>query len=177
MGAVVHRQTSFHFGGGCARRIVVLGPAGAGKTTFARRLAANLGVPAVILDELWAAPGVAGDPAAFRSALQDLHAAEGWVSDGNFAAASFDIRLPRAELILWLERPAWLRRLRAVSRALRGDPTHRLADLPKVLAFIRDFDRVNRPKIEAARLAHGADVPQVWLTSDREAEAFLDRQP
>ncbi|MEJ0042908.1 MAG: hypothetical protein WDM81_12190 [Rhizomicrobium sp.] len=67
-----------------------------------------------------------------------------WVSDGNFAAVSFDIRLPRATQIVWLECPRRLCVWRATRRALGGDRVHRLRKLPEVLRYIRDFDRINR---------------------------------
>jgi hypothetical protein len=62
---------------------------------------------------------VQGDLAAFRVAMAEAHAGPAWISDGNFSLASFDIRLPRAELIVWLERPRWLCLWRAAARPLR----------------------------------------------------------
>jgi hypothetical protein len=153
-----------------ARRIVLLGPAGAGKTTFSRRLGAALGAPVLCLDAIRAE---IQDHSAFRARLDAAHAAPAWVSDGNFAKATFDLRLPRADLIVWLDPPGWLCVWRAVTRTLRPDEPHRPRDLPRVLRFIAGFDRVNRPKIEAERQAHGAAVPVVTLRSDAEARRFL----
>jgi hypothetical protein len=42
-----------------------------------------------------------------------------------------------------------------------------------VLAFIWNFDRVNRPRIEALRVSQGPDVPVRRLTGRREIAAFL----
>ena len=105
--------------------------------------------------------------------LTEAHAGETWISDGNFAQVSFDIRLPRAELIVWLEPPKILCAWRACRRVFERGEAHRLSELPKVLAFIWNFDRVNRPIIETERLAHGADVPIVHLRTSREAEQLL----
>jgi adenylate kinase family enzyme len=154
------------------RRLVLLGCAGAGKTTLARNLAAAMGAPAIILDEIWPLGGAPADAPAFRETLAALHAGPAWVSDGNFAAVSFDIRLPRADLILWLERPRWLCLLRATVRALRGGQGHRLRDLPKVIAFIWNFDRINRPRIEECRAIHGPNVPVIHLRSAEDAAAI-----
>lgn len=153
------------------RRVVILGPAGAGKTTFARRLAEVLGGDFLCLDAIW--PAFAGDVPGFRARLAELHAAEAWVSDGNFAQATFDLRLPRAELVIWLDPPKWLCVWRVVTRTLRPGEPHRPGDLGKVLRFIRNFDRVNRPRIEALRQEHGPAVPVIRLTSRAEVEAFL----
>ena len=152
-------------------RIVILGPGGAGKSRLARLLAARTGAALISLDAIW--PRFAGDVAAFRAELARLHEAEAWVSDGNFAAATFDIRLPRATQIVWLEPSRFLCAVRAVRRALTGDPDHSLRKLPDVLRFIRDFERVNRPRIEALRREHGPDVPVVRLRNDYETERWL----
>jgi adenylate kinase family enzyme len=152
-------------------RVVILGPGGAGKTTFARRLADALDAPFVCLDAIW--PTCGGDAGAFRALMTEAHAAQAWVSDGNFAQATFDLRLPRADLVIWLDPPKWLCAWRAVTRVLRAGEAHRPRDVGKVLRFIRDFDRVNRPRIEALRVEHGPAVPVVRLRSRAEAEAFL----
>jgi adenylate kinase family enzyme len=154
-------------------RIVVVGCAGAGKTTLARRLADATGAPLISLDAIWREAWTPADVPAFRAILAELHAGETWISDGNFAVATFDLRLPRADQMVWLEPPRWLCLLRATLRVFhRGEP-HRLQHLPRVLRFIWNFDRINRPKIEAERLAHGPDVPVLRLRDRREVAALL----
>lgn len=156
-----------------ARRIVLLGCAGAGKTTLARRLGEGMGAPVICLDAIWRPDWGAEDVGRFRALLVEAHAGDAWVSDGNFALATFDIRLPRADLIVWLDRRRLFCAWRAIARVFRPGEAHRLGDLGKVLRFIWSFDRINRPRIEAARLEHGADVPVDHLRNDREIEAFL----
>jgi adenylate kinase family enzyme len=152
-------------------RVIVLGCAGSGKSRFASRLSERTGAPLIDLDALWRSDE---DHERFRTTLRRLHAADAWISDGNFSVATFDVRLPRADLIVWLDRPRIVCTWRAVKRVLEpGEPHHRLADLGKVLAFISRFDRVNRPLIEAERMKHGPGVPVVHLASDRAAGAFL----
>jgi len=158
-------------------RIVVLGCAGSGKSRLARLIGARDGVPVVSLDEIWQPNWTSDMTPAFRDTLARLHAGDAWVSDGNFAAVSFDIRLPRATLIVWLDRPRWLCALRAVRRALGGDSVHRLRKLPEALAFIRNFDRINRPLIEKLRMQHGPDVPVMRLRNDAEVAQFLSHPP
>ncbi len=79
--------------------------------------------------------------------MQEAHAGDEWISDGNFAVATFDIRLPRATLVIWLERSKLFCAWRAITRSLHRGEAHRITGLPKVLAFIWQFDRVNRPRI------------------------------
>ena len=156
-----------------ARRIVVLGCAGAGKTTLARRLGQALSAPVFVLDDLWVRLQPAGDTQAFRDHLRDLHRAEAWVSDGNFAAVSFDVRLMSADVIIWLERPRWVCLWRAVTRVLRAGESHRPGDVLKVWRFIWGFDRNNRPKIEAERQAFGPDIPVLRVRGDRGIAGLL----
>jgi adenylate kinase family enzyme len=155
-------------------RIVLLGCAGSGKTTLARRLAERTGAGLFDLDALWAQQAD-GDGEAFRERLRGLHAGEAWISDGNFAAATFDIRLPRADRIVWLNTPRWLCRLRAVRRVFRPGEAHTLGKLREVLAFIEGFERVNRPRIEGLRQQIAPDVPVTILSSARQTEAFVAR--
>ena len=156
-----------------ASRIVLLGPAGSGKTTLGRTLAAARGVPFFCLDDIWQPSWTAADTPRFRELIRAIHAGDAWISDGNFAAVTFDLRLPRADLIVWLDRPrlgcAW----RAFARVFRAGEAHRVGGLGKAMAFIWNFNRVNRPRIEAARQAHGPDIPVIRLTSAREVAAFL----
>jgi hypothetical protein len=156
-----------------ARRIVLLGCAGAGKTTLARRLGERSGMPVVCLDAIWRPDWGPNDVERFRALLVEAHAGDAWISDGNFALATFDIRLPRADLIVWLDRPRLHCAWRAIGRVFRPGEAHRPGDLIKAMRFIRGFDRINRPRIEAARLQHGAQVPVIHLRSDRDIRAFL----
>lgn len=159
-----------------AKRIIVLGCAGSGKTTFARRLGAALQAPVICLDEIWGSDRTHGVLVEFRRLMESMHAGEAWVSDGNFAQATFDLRLPRADLIVWLELPRAICLWRTVGRVFRPGEAHQLRDLPKVIRFIWNFDRINRPKIEAARAKFGPNVRTVRLTSEIEIERFLGIQ-
>ena len=105
--------------------------------------------------------------------MKQAHAGDEWISDGNFALATFDIRLPRATLVLWLERSQLYCASRAITRVFKRGEPHRMVKLVEVLAFIWKFGRVNRPRIEATRLSHGPNVPVRRLTSSREIAAFL----
>lgn len=101
------------------------------------------------------------------------HEGDAWISDGNFALATFDIRLPRATAIVWLEAPRWLCLLRAIRRALRGDSIHDVSGLRDVVSYIWTFDKQARPRIEAAIRAHGPDLPITRLRNAREIEAYF----
>jgi adenylate kinase family enzyme len=166
------------------RRIIILGCSGSGKTTLAVALGKRLGLPVVHLDPLYWRPGwQAPDAAGFLARVAEAVAGDAWVSEGNYRE-TFPLRLPRADAVVILERSRWVCLRRVLWRALFerntrpdlpvGCPEH--PDWP-LLKFIWRFRRATWPGIEAARLAHGADVPVTRLRSNREIAAFLASLP
>jgi adenylate kinase family enzyme len=154
-------------------RVVVLGCAGSGKTTFARRLGQRTGAPVICLDAIWQPNWGEDDVSTFRRLMKEAHADDTWISDGNFAQVSFDIRMPRATLVIWFDHSKLFCAWHAITRVFHPGEEHRIAGVAKVLRFIWNFDRINRPLIEAQRIAHGPDVAVVRLTNDREIDVFL----
>jgi adenylate kinase family enzyme len=101
------------------RRVNVIGTSCAGKSTFARRLAAAAGVAYVELDALHWEPGwveVADD--VFRDRIAAATAGDGWVVDGNYAFAR-DVYWPRLDAVVWLDYSFALVLWRAVVRTAR----------------------------------------------------------
>jgi adenylate kinase family enzyme len=154
-------------------RIVILGCAGSGKTTLARQLGERTGASVICLDSIWQPHWTAKDVSAFRSLVKNAHVGDEWISDGNFALATFDIRVPRATVVIWLERPRLYCVWSAITRVFKRHEVHRMGRLAEVLAFIWNFDQVNRPRIEATRLSYGPQVPIIRLSSRREIAGFL----
>jgi NADPH-dependent 2,4-dienoyl-CoA reductase/sulfur reductase-like enzyme len=111
-----------------ARRIAVMGGAGAGKSTLAGRLGETLDLPVIHLDLLMYGPGWTPRDLA-RDQLSDLIEAGGWVVEGTYAEAAALV-LPRADVVLWLDQPPWRRLWRAwrKTRIHRGRPR---ADRPE----------------------------------------------
>ena len=68
-------------------RIVVIGTSGAGKTTSARRIAGELGLPHIELDAINSQPGrrdlTQHDPDEFVRRVAEATRAQVWVVDGN----------------------------------------------------------------------------------------------
>ena len=159
---------------GAAKRIVILGCAGTGKTLLAKRIGAAASMPVVCLDEIWRRLPAPPDAVTFRAALREAHAGDSWVSEGNFSEVSFDIRLPRSELIVWLERSRMLCMWRSCVRVFRTGEKHQLRDLGRVLAYIRGFERRNRAIIEAERMKHGGSVPVLHLHSAADTAKLLN---
>jgi hypothetical protein len=104
-----------------ARRIVVRGGSGAGKTTLARLLSGHLGVPHVELDALHHGPSWRSASAAEMQAgvLALLDDDRGWVVDGNYDEKLAGLVLERAELVLWLDLPLRTKLRRLMGRTAR----------------------------------------------------------
>jgi putative MATE family efflux protein len=95
------------------RRIAILGGAGAGKSTLARRLGETLGLPVIHLDLLAYGPGWSRrTPAELQALLKPALEAGAWIVEGTYGEASV-LTLPAADLVLWLDQPAWRRMWRA----------------------------------------------------------------
>ncbi len=168
------------------QRIVIVGNAGSGKSTLARRLGKRFGLPVVPLDALSWDPGWRRVPVeTLRSRLRAAMSGDRWITDGNYASCTFDLRLPRADLFIWVERP-WLQCVwRVLQRAVKshfqtgeylapGCAERFDRELLDRLRFILHFNRVNRPRIEEARLRYGPDVPVVVLRGDAAITGFPD---
>jgi putative MATE family efflux protein len=181
-----------------ATRIAILGGAGAGKSTLARRLGSALDLPVIHLDRIVYDAGwsrIAPDLARERLAAQ---LGEAWIVDGVYTEA-LQLTLPVADLVLWLDQPTWRRLYRAwrKTRDHRGKPR---ADRPDgceeafgwsyaqgILEFGRwsaDLERrLNavsatpvvrlRGDREIARLLAEAAQPQVSLAPTRRAATGL----
>jgi adenylate kinase family enzyme len=102
------------------RRVVVTGMAGAGKSTFSRALSAKTGLPVIVLDFHFWLPGWAEPTEAeWREKQNRLLAGEEWIADGNYHA-TLDLRLERADTVVFLDLPWWICAWRALVRGVRA---------------------------------------------------------
>jgi len=86
-------------------RIVIIGPAGVGKTTLAFNMAAKLDIPVTELDDLYWRPNWQAAPEdEFRAAIDHATEPERWIITGNYP----DIRdqlWSKADTLVWLDLP------------------------------------------------------------------------
>jgi adenylate kinase family enzyme len=101
------------------RRVVVVGTTGAGKTTFAREVAAIIGAPHTELDALYWEPGwTEATLEDFRARASELVAAPAWVVDGNYGQVR-DLVWGSADTWVWLDYPMPLIMRRLFVRSFR----------------------------------------------------------
>jgi adenylate kinase family enzyme len=166
------------------QRVVILGCSGAGKSTFARALGARLGVPVVHLDALFWEPGwKEPENEAFRARVTAAIAGDAWVSDGNYVSRTFDLRLPRADTVIFLDQPRWLCVFRILWRWLTSFGRTR-PDLAEgceetfdwtFFLWVWNFERKSQPRILA--VAGGYPTPITRLLGDAEMARFLAALP
>lgn len=169
------------------QRIVILGNAGSGKSTLAREIAKRLDLPVVHLDRLfWEPDWVEANTDIFRERVRQAVAGDAWICEGNYSSKTFALRLPRADLILWLDTPRTTCLRRVIVRSVLNRPR---ADLPagcteklnkeflKFLGYVWNFDQINRPGIEAARQAIGPLIPVIHLRTAQQISDFLRGLP
>jgi adenylate kinase family enzyme len=173
------------------RRVNVVGTSASGKTTFARALAARLGVPHVELDALhWES----GWREAAREDMRDRTAAaaagDAWVMDGNYSVVR-DLVWQRAQAVIWLDYPlrtvlwryAWRTRRRLRSGEELWPGTGNREQLRMHLRrdgllwwILSTYHR--RRRGYATQLAANSRIVVMHLRSPREADAWLrDVQP
>src|SRR5262245_43957895 len=91
------------------RRVVVIGNGGGGKSTLARRLAAQIACPCVEIDKVLWQPGWTLTPVeAYEAEHTRLIAKERWVIDGLGRRESIPQRLARSTDIVLVDMPLWM---------------------------------------------------------------------
>jgi adenylate kinase family enzyme len=161
-------------------RVVVLGPAGAGKSELATRLSRTVDIPVVHLDTLFWAPGWRPAPESeARAALERVVAGERWILDGNFLAD--DSRFARADTVVFLDLPRRVCFRRVLVRLVR-DRRRSRPDLPEgcregldlgLLWWIWRYPRTDRPRVLALLRSLPAGTRVLHLRSHAHVDAIV----
>ena len=167
------------------RRVVILGCSGSGKSTLARRLGDRLGLPAVHLDALYFLPGWKIRPKEeFLANVAKAIQGDGWICEGGYSE-TYRMRFPRADTVIWLERPRWLYLTRVILRIVQTFGRTRADMAPgcperfdlEFLRYVWNWQKKTRPKLEAGLAQYCPDTPLTVLSSDREVREFLHGLP
>lgn len=167
---------------GKARKILLIGPGGAGKSTLAATIAARTGLPLIHLDALYWHPGWVPTPRdEWRERIEALVQQPAWVMDGNYGG-TMDLRVAACDTVLFLDLPTWLCAWRVLRRRLRfrGRSRPEMAEgCPEQLnlefiSWILSYRRRRRPAIlSRLRDAQAAGKRIIVLTSPAAIDAFV----
>jgi adenylate kinase family enzyme len=167
------------------RRVLVMGCSGAGKSTFARKLAAKLGLPFVSIDQVHWLPGwVEPEPAQFTAKMTREAEQPTWVMDGNYMRhGAGALRRARADTVFWFDLPRWICMVSVVWRSVAGYGVVRPEMAPGCpekfdLVFYRyvwTYHALQRPKLAAYLAELRPDQRLVTFTTRAQADDFLAR--
>lgn len=162
---------------------MIIGGPGSGKSTLAVKMGAVLDLPVFHMDRemFWLSGWVERSKDDQLRQVERIVARDSWVFEGN-NSRTFRLREDRAQMLIWLDVPLWLRLVRVVRREVfqRGTPRPDMADgcperltmLPEFLWFILSTARDSRRKqsafFEATRLSRH------HLRSVAETSAFVE---
>ncbi len=162
--------------------MLVIGCSGGGKSTLAQALSARLNLPYISMDRafFWLPGWKLRDRAQIREMIARAVGEERWIMDGT-SPGTMDLRLPRADLVLWLRMPRFLCIARVILRRIRfaGRARPEMADgCPEkidieFLRYIWNFERKHAPKILESLAKHSPKVPVFVLDSRRDAGTLL----
>jgi uridine kinase len=154
-------------------RVVVLGPAGSGKSTFAQRLAAVTGIPSIELDKRFWGPQL--EPTSRHRWIETqarLVQGEAWIMDGDLGPYDvIEVRLSAADTVVLLDLPTWVCAWRALRRSRER------ADFWRWLVSWR---RRYRPQVMHAIKEHAGQAELIVVSNQRDLDRVIEelaRQP
>lgn len=162
--------------------MLIIGCSGSGKSTLTRAVAARTSLPVIHLDENYFGPNWQ-EPSTetWRSRVAQLAAKDSWVMDGNFSG-TFDLRMPRADSVVFLNRPTWLCLWRVIKRTVRYYGEVRPGSAPgcaerfdgQFLHYVLMYNKTRRGKILQTLKEQERAGKQVFiLKSERDISKFL----
>ena len=170
------------------KRVAIVGQPGSGKSTLARQLGQRLNLPVFHMDHIHWKPGwQARDRDERLELARAVIAKETWVFEGGFSAIQSE-RIERAEVMVWLDLPLWLRVWRVVKRTVRyfgqvrpdmqkNCPEGVNPEMVKFFRYIWDTRHSAREKLEASLNPCPEGLTLIRLRSVKEVRMFLSELP
>jgi adenylate kinase family enzyme len=166
------------------KKVLVIGPGGAGKSTLAHRLGEALNIEVLHLDKFyWRAGWVETPKPEWRRMVEELLKRDAWIMDGNYSG-TLDIRFEACDTIVFLDMPRMLCLWRVLKRLVMYRNKHR-PDMaagcpeklsPEFILWIWNYARRTRPKVVRLLQSNPEGKRIVWLRSQSDVKNFLAAQ-
>ncbi|HMJ24219.1 MAG TPA: DNA topology modulation protein [Pyrinomonadaceae bacterium] len=166
------------------RKILIIGPGGAGKSTLATELGDLLNIEVVHLDQLFWQPGWVERPKAdWLKTVEELLRRDAWIMDGNYSG-TLDLRFKSCDTVVFMDFPLALCLWRVLKRLLiyrnrsRPDMAEGCRErlTLEFILWIWNYSSRTRPKVVRMIESQPRDKKIVWLRFPSEAERFLATQ-
>ncbi len=156
------------------KKVLIIGCSGAGKSTFARKLAAKTGLPLYYLDMIWHLPDrTTLSREEFDILLEKILKTDSWIIDGNYAR-TLPMRLKEADTVFLFDIP--------VEQCLQGAIerlSHERVDMPwhdtelneEFRQWILDFPKDRLPLIKEILSHYPGTVYR--FTTRQQADNFI----
>lgn len=159
---------------GSMKRVIVIGCPGAGKSTFARKLAEKTGLPLHYLDMIWHRPDrTTVSRKEFDEKLNEIIADKEWIIDVNYLR-TLPMRLGEADTVFFLDIPVDTCLAGAMARLgeQRPDMPWHDSELDEDFRqWILDFPTYQLPIIEIFLESYKGKI--IRFTSREEADNFI----
>jgi adenylate kinase family enzyme len=166
------------------KRVLVIGPGGSGKSTFAKRLGQLLNIEVKHLDRFYWRPGwTKPSKDDWLKTVTELTSGDSWIIDGNFGG-TLDLRVRHCDTIIFLD----MSRLLCLWRIGKRRLLYRKSSRPDMaegctekldrefVSWVWGYSRRSRPKVIKLLHEHSESKKVVWLRSNAEVERFLASQ-
>ena len=165
-----------------AKRIIIIGSSGGGKSTLARQLGDITGLPVIHLDKEHWNPGWVETPKdIWQEKVKELLKGEQWIIDGNYGG-TMKIRAEAADTIIYLDFNRFICLYRVIKRRLQNHGRTR-PDMCEGCKEKIDFEFLKwvwtypkkKPKVEKLlAILEGKNI--IVLRSKKEVDGFLKQQ-
>ena len=166
------------------KKVLVIGPGGAGKSTLASQLGELLEIEVLHLDKFyWHAGWIEMPKAEWLKKVEELLRRDAWIMDGNYSG-TLDIRFEACDTVIFLDMARTLCLWRVLKRAImyRNRSRPDMAEgcherlTWKFILWIWNYSSRTRPKIVRMLKSNLEGKKIVWLRSQSDVKRFLAAQ-